>query len=177
MRALLLLLLGFTMLCAIKAQPVRTSFEGQGFGVLRGGYFDACSAGYKFKAVDCDTWSDAPDISAESTTPSAGSCDRNYIMCDGGITRDVWDFEMAAVHGKSTSTGSDMYYASSILKRDRDTLVFRGGSTSAPASPHYDTQQFCWKRQGVNGDGCACLCVVVLKALFGNHPECQCYFM
>jgi hypothetical protein len=133
-----------------------------------GGFFAACGAGTKFKAVDCDSWSQAPDLQPDGRGSETGVCDTNYIECGAddrgeGQKREIYHWEIQTVNGKrqQASNGDVGYYAQAKNSEDRGV------------KPH---QRFCWKRWGAGGDGCGCLCAVVLQgSALGKRPECRCY--
>lgn len=134
-----------------------------GTGDREGGYYDACGAGTQFKAVDCNSWSSAPDLASNGRQTSTGVCDRNYIDCGGGgegRKREIYHIEVSDVHGQRSKDGKAAYYARARIMHDRKTLP---------------DQQYCWKRVGAGGDGCGCLCAVALKgSALGRRPECTC---
>lgn len=136
-----------------------------GTGDREGGYFPACGIGYQFKAVDCETWSQAPDLKPEGRQYSTGVCDLNYIECSAedraeGQKREIYHFEVSTVSGQRAKGGDAGYYASAKIGEDRGVY------------PH---QRFCWKRWGAGGDGCGCMCAVILQNAFAARPECFCY--
>lgn len=139
-----------------------------GTGDREGGYFAACGAGMKFKAVECDNWSQAPDLKPDGRGFENGICDANYIECAAedrgeGQKREIYHWEIDTVHGKPVklSSGDIGYYAQAKISEDRGVKP---------------QQRFCWKRWGAGGDGCGCLCAVVLQgSALGKRPECRCY--
>jgi hypothetical protein len=147
----------------ISPKPVKWS------GDVERGFYDACNAGPKFKAISCDSWSSTPDLvwSSRRTSWLRATCDKDYIECGSGgedHKREIYHIAFSDVHGTRSEDGQPAYYAHVEVVHDRFLLP---------------TQRYCWKRVGASSDGsptqCGCLCEIALKgSTLGRRPECRC---